>query len=61
MPKYIITESRSEIWHYKYEIEAQSEEEAESIWGSIKDEASIDAIGDYIDTIDSNLTDIKKL
>lgn len=32
MPKFLVTETRREIWRYEHEIEAKDAKEAETIW-----------------------------
>ena len=51
MPKYLITETRRELWSYFFEIEADSREEALKLWN----QGEATHIGyEYIETVASD-------
>lgn len=54
MPKYLITETRREIWQHYYEIEADSADEAEELWKNGAEGPVFEP--EHIDTIDSGFT-----
>ena len=62
MPTFIVTESRREIWQYKYEIEAENEDKAMEIYTMGTQECSLDeSVADYIDTLEANFHSIRKV
>ena len=62
MPMFIVTESRREIWQYKYEIEAENEDKAMEIYTMGTQECSLDeSVADYIDTLEANFHSIRKV
>lgn len=57
MPKFLVTETRREIWRYEHEIEATDAKEAETIWRFSEDEGT----GEHIDTVMVELESVNEI
>jgi hypothetical protein len=60
MPKFIITETRREIWHYFHEVEADSIDEAREAWTYDQAKLKIDDEGEYKDTVSVDIISIEE-
>lgn len=58
MKKFVITETRREIWKYYHKVEAATKLEAERMYLVGDENVEIDEDGEYIDTTASDVTEI---